>query len=96
VKAKPGARDVSRADSPDILAIVVNPEFTFYYFTKSGPAHPAVVVEEIIKRDGAIYLQHYGYFAGSEEAFARWFGGFQKRTEAIREHMKARKQPASP
>ncbi|HXW23665.1 MAG TPA: hypothetical protein VEK73_02870 [Xanthobacteraceae bacterium] len=96
VKAKPGARDVSRPERPDILAIAVEPELTFYHFTKSGPAHPAVVVEQVIQRDGAIYIQQFGYYAGAEDAFAQWFGKFQERADAIREGLKARTQSPSP
>src|SRR5215831_15234623 len=73
VKAKPGARDISRGDVPSVTAIQVPSELTIYFFTRpGGAAHPAVVVERVVTKSGATYIQHDGYFAGSEDAFAEW------------------------
>jgi hypothetical protein len=91
VRAKPGARDVSRADVPSVAAIEVPSEATIYFFTKPGwGAHPAVVVERIVKRSGRTYVQHDGYFAGAELAFVQWFNAFKQRSDEIRKAMKAK------
>lgn len=87
VRAKPGAKDVSRPDRPDIVVIDVESEHAIYCFTHGGPAHPAVVVEHIVQTNGGIGLQYDGYFAGSEEVFARWFAGFNARAKAVRQQM---------
>ena len=79
VKAKPGARNISRPDRPDVVVIAVPAEHAVYYFTKPGPAHPAVVIAQVIQQGTVISIRHTGYFAGSEEAFARWFGAFKSR-----------------
>jgi hypothetical protein len=84
VKAKPGAQDASRPDRPDIVAIAVEREGTMYYFTKPGPAHPAVVIAQVVQRDGTVFLRHNGYYAGSEQAFARWFKGFTDQVDKMR------------
>jgi len=85
VRAKPGAHDISRPDVPSITAIEVPNELTIYFFTKPGwAAHPAVVVERVLRKANGTYLQHDGYFAGSEDAFASWFAAFTQRSQAIR------------
>lgn len=88
VKAKPGVRDVSHLEQPDILALDVDSEKTIYFFTNGGPAHPSVVVETVVQDSKGVSLRHTGYFAGSEAAFAKWFDGFKARADAIREGMK--------
>lgn len=90
VKAKPGVQNISKPEQPGILALSVQSENTLYFFTNGGPAHPAVVVEQIIQDGGNIGLQHTGYFAGSEDAFAKWFNAFRARAAAVRESMKSR------
>ena len=89
VKAKSGAQDISRADRPDVVAIAVPSEQAVYYFTKPGGAHPAVVIAQVIQRGTAILIEHSGYFAGSEEAFAKWFGAFANQSEFVRTYLKS-------
>jgi hypothetical protein len=84
VKAKPGAQDASRPERPDIAAIAVEREGTMYYFTKSGAAHPAVVIAQVATRDGAVFLRHSGYYAGDEQAFARLFKGYTEEADKMR------------
>lgn len=76
VKAKPGVQMLKPKDRPQTVAYFVRAERTAYYFTTGGPAHPAVVVARLYERDGKVKLQNFGYFAGSEEGFAQWFGSF--------------------
>lgn len=84
VKAKPGAQDASRPERPDIVAIAVEREGTMYYFTRSGAAHPAVVIAQVATRDGAVVLRHSGYYAGDEPAFARLFKGYTDQADKMR------------
>jgi hypothetical protein len=83
VKAKPGAKDISRPDVPDVTAIVVPEEFTVYYFTKPGPAHPAVIIQHSEERAGNLRVAYTGYYAGSEPAFAAWFDAFRRRSQDV-------------
>ncbi len=43
VKTAPGAREVPRPEQPDVEPVEVPEEHTVYYFTRGGPAHPAVI-----------------------------------------------------
>jgi hypothetical protein len=76
VKAKPGVREVAADTRPDTDAYFVKAERTEYFFTHGGPAHPAIVVARVYDRNGKTELQAFGYFAGSETAFAEWFKTF--------------------
>ncbi|MBX6321591.1 MAG: hypothetical protein IRY94_07180 [Rhodospirillaceae bacterium] len=85
VRSKPDARDISRPDVTGVIAISVPSERTVYYFTKPGPVHPAVIIEEIVVRDGRLTLRYSGYYAGSEAAFAQWFDSFRRRSQGVRD-----------
>ena len=86
MKAKPGAQDISRPDFPAVVISVPGDhpnEVTVYYFTEPGPAHPAVIVEEVAPRDGKLRVRSSGYFAGAEPAFAQWFDSFRRRSLGV-------------
>jgi hypothetical protein len=90
VRATPGARDISSPQVPSVTVIEVPGERTLYFFTApGGAAHPGVVVERVLSKGGATYLQRDGYFAGSEEAFRAWFDAFAQRSRAIRNALQA-------
>ena len=89
IKSRPGVQNVSRPGQPDILALAVPSENTLYFFTNGGPAHPAVVVEQVVQDGNGVSVRHTGYFAGSEQAFAKWFSTFHARDSAIREGTKS-------
>lgn len=89
VQAKPGAEIINRPDAPDMTVIAVPGEHAMYYFTQSGPAHPAVIVARVVSRDGAVSIRHNGHFAGSENAFAAWFVDFTKQIDGMRRSMTA-------
>ena len=85
VRAKADAQDISRPELPGIIAIAVSSEFTVYYFTAPGPVHPAVIIQRMALQDGQMRVGYSGYFAGSEEAFAKWFDSFRRRSEGVRD-----------
>lgn len=89
VQAKPSAEIINRPDAPDVMVIAVPGEHAMYYFTQSGPAHPAVIVARVVSRDGAVSIRHNGHFAGSEKAFAAWFLDFTKQIDGMRRSMTA-------
>ena len=87
VEAKPSAEIINRPDAPDVVVIAVPAEHAMYYFTQFGPAHPAVIVAQVVSRDGAVFIRHNGHFAGSETAFASWFLDFTKQVDGLRRSM---------
>lgn len=89
VQAKPSAEIINRPDAPDMTVIAVPGEHAMYYFTQSGPAHPAVIVARVVSHDGAVSIRHNGHFAGSEKAFAAWFLDFTKQIDGMRRSMTA-------
>lgn len=90
VKAKPGVETLAPRDRPETTAYYVASERTVYYFTNGGPAHPAAVVTRLYERDGTLRLQNFGYFAGSEDAFANWFKSFDRLGPDIEARLKGK------
>jgi hypothetical protein len=89
VRAKPGARDISRADVPSVTAIQVMSEWRVYYFTKPGwAAHPAVVIQQVVQMEDGTFIRTTGYFAGAEGPFAEWFLAFKQHNEEIRKTLR--------
>jgi ABC-type Fe3+-hydroxamate transport system substrate-binding protein len=91
VKAKPGIANVSRPETPDVLALADKTENTIYYFTNGGPAHPALAIERVVQNGGTVDIETTGYFAGTEEPFLQWFRQFQDRAAQIRQRFKGGK-----
>ena len=59
---------------------------TFWVFTlKNHPAHPAWITRQMYEEGGLVRVRQIGYFAGSEEEFAKLFSEFQKRNEELKE-----------
>lgn len=66
---------------------------TFWAFTvKDHPAHPAWITRQIYEEGGQVRVRQIGYFAGSEEEFAKLFNEFQKRNEELVEDVGRRNQ----
>ncbi|MEX0733557.1 MAG: hypothetical protein WD944_12515 [Steroidobacteraceae bacterium] len=66
---------------------------TFYIFTtKDHPAHPAWITRQIVEEGGEVSVRQIGYFAGSEERFAKLFSKYQKMNEELREDVLRRNQ----
>jgi hypothetical protein len=66
---------------------------TFWVFTlKDHPAHPAWITRQMYEEDGLVRVRQIGYFAGSEEEFAKLFSEYQKRNEELKEDVERRNQ----
>lgn len=57
---------------------------TFWVFTlKRHPAHPAWITRQLYEEGGRVHVRQIGYFAGSEEEFAKLFVEYQTRNEEL-------------
>lgn len=66
---------------------------TFYIFTtKDHPAHPAWLTRQMIEDGGQVRVRQIGYFAGSEEEFAKLFRDFQERNQNLQDEVNRRNQ----
>jgi hypothetical protein len=64
---------------------------TFYVFTtKDHPAHPAWITRQMVEESGQVRVRQIGYFAGSEEAFARMFRDYEQRNTKLMEDVARR------
>ncbi len=64
---------------------------TFWVFTlKDHPAHPAWITRQMYEEGGLVHVRQIGYFAGSEEEFAKLFLEYQKRNEELKEDVERR------
>jgi hypothetical protein len=47
---------------------------TIWWMTEVGhEAHPAMVRQALVRKDGSVVLETSGYFAGDQGAFRRWY-----------------------
>jgi hypothetical protein len=66
---------------------------TFYIFTtKDHPAHPAWITRQMVEDGDQVRVRQIGYFAGSEEEFAKLFRDYQQRNEQLQEDVARRNQ----
>ena len=66
---------------------------TFYIFTtKDHPAHPAWITRQMFEEDGQVHVRQIGFFAGSEEQFAKLFRDYQQRNAQLVEDVQRRNQ----
>jgi hypothetical protein len=57
---------------------------TFYVFTTNDhPAHPAWITRQMVEEGGQVRVRQIGYFAGSEEAFAKLFRDYEQRNNKL-------------
>ncbi|TFH40275.1 MAG: hypothetical protein E4H01_16865 [Lysobacterales bacterium] len=64
---------------------------TFWVFTlKKHPAHPAWITRQLYEEGGHVRMRQIGYFAGSEEAFAKLFLEYQMQNEEFKEDVERR------
>lgn len=64
---------------------------TFWIFTlKDHPAHPAWITRQLYDEGGQVRVRQIGYFAGSEEEFAKLFHEYQQRNELLKEDVERR------
>jgi hypothetical protein len=66
---------------------------TFYIFTtKDHPAHPAWITRQMFEEGGQVHVRQIGYFAGSEEEFAKLFRDYQQRNQQLQDEVNRRNQ----
>ena len=66
---------------------------TFWVFTlKDHPAHPAWITRQLYEEGGLVRVRQIGYFAGSEDEFAKLFHEYQQRSELLKEEVERRNQ----
>jgi len=66
---------------------------TFWVFTtKDNPAHPAWITRQMVEENGDVRVRQIGYYAGSEEAFAKLFRAYQERNSKLMEDVARRNQ----
>jgi hypothetical protein len=66
---------------------------TFWIFTlKDHPAHPACITRQLYEEGGQVRVRQIGYFAGSEDEFAKLFHEYQQRNELLKEEVERRNQ----
>ena len=66
---------------------------TFWIFTlKDHPAHPAWITRQLYEEGGLVRVRQIGYFAGSEDEFAKLFHEYQQRNELLKEDVERRNQ----
>ena len=66
---------------------------TFWIFTmKHHPAHPAWITRQMYEEGGVVRIRQIGYFAGSEEEFAKLFREYQDRNEQLKEEVERQNQ----
>lgn len=96
VMAKPGAEIIERPEAPDLTIIAVPDEYTMVYFTRRGPAHPAVIVAQVVSREGKVLVQHNGYFAGSEQEFSRWLLAVAEQADSLKRSLPDQREQRRP
>ena len=72
-------------EDKQLIAFSDAPTRTFWVFTlKKHPAHPAWITRQMYEEDGQVRVRQIGYFAGSEEAFAKLFQEYLLRNEELK------------
>jgi hypothetical protein len=67
-----------------------NDERKHFAFTTEGhPAHPAWITRQVTEKDGKVFSNQIGYFAGHEEPFAKLFRAYQQLTERTVQQMQS-------
>ncbi len=83
--SKPG---IAVIEEHDYKKVTIASERTTYFFTlPAHPAHPAVVIQEVVEEKGAIYLQARGITAGDRKIFEQWLRNFEQMHERVRKQM---------
>jgi hypothetical protein len=83
VKALPGVQ-IKEGDQ-QITISQAKPNAVIYSFTTAkNPAHPGVVIREIVKRGDGYYIDRKGYYGGDIREFDRWWHAFDVLDEKIK------------
>jgi hypothetical protein len=87
VRAKHG-NDAQDIDAEKLVVYQDQKSATSYTFTKpSHPAHPAWITRQVREKDGKLGISQIGYFAGTQEPFAKLFRAYQQSNDRIRENV---------
>jgi hypothetical protein len=88
VKALP---DVTINESDQQTTIMQQkPSVVIYSFTTpNNPAHPGIVIRRLVMTKEGYGMKRVGYYAGSREAFARWWSAFGALDAKIRDQIAA-------
>jgi len=82
LKVKSTYGDSAREFPKEFLVVYQDKKDTiFYSFTMPGhPAHPAWITRQVEEKNGQVFTNQIGYFAGKEEEFAKLFHSYQELT----------------
>ena len=70
---------------PGLIRVSVPQERSIYFFTLPGhPAHPAIVRQSVIDRDGDVYVEIDGWSDRPSAAMEDWMRAFQQQSENLR------------
>ena len=85
--SKPGIVVIEEHDYKKIT--VASERITYFFTLPAHPAHPAVVIQEVVQENGAIYLQAKGITAGDRKIFEQWLRNFEQMHSRVRKQMKS-------
>jgi hypothetical protein len=78
-------------EDKQLIAFSDERTLTFWIFTlKKHPAHPALITRQVYEEVGQIRVRQIGYFAGSEDEFAKLFREYQMRNEELKQAVERR------
>ncbi|MCC7346181.1 MAG: hypothetical protein IT538_02180 [Variibacter sp.] len=88
VKAAFGA---SAQEVKEVNLVTYSGQGVSFAFTRPAhPAHPAWISRRITEKDGQMFIEQIGYFAGPEAPFAELFRQYQALNQRMMEEMKRR------
>lgn len=78
-------------EDKQLIAFSDERTLTFWVFTlKKHAAHPALITRQVYEEGGQIRVRQIGYFAGSEDEFAKLFLEYQTRSEELKQAVERR------
>ena len=67
-----------RAEDQGLVTYNDSAQHVHYAFTlENHPAHPAWIARIVLEKNGELFVQQIGYFAGDEQPFAKLFAQYQ-------------------
>ncbi len=54
---------------------------------KGHPAHPAFITRQLFEEGGEVRVRQIGFFAGSEQEFAKLFSEYLERNESLKDEV---------
>jgi hypothetical protein len=83
--------DAAAREEEGYMRITVPSKHTIYYFTTpKHPCHPAVVIQRIFEKSGAVWIEANGLTAGDQAKFEQWLRVFERQHEQIKSRMRSR------